>query len=557
MDSSSALETLSEDTVHCVFFPTESSNADNLDELCESLNKTINKLSEGYIWHRDEFRVHVPLNADKIDLPVHLVSVTCFGDNIEDEWFIVYLLLEISKEYPNMVIQVYDNDGEFLLIEAADSLPPWANPDTTQNRVFIYQNHIHLIPANVVDMDTDLKVNEAIKVICDMPETTKSNEIQQAVIKRIGNYPQKITENIHRAIVDLPLDIAALLSLKPSLISPIVHAYCNHDVIDAKTCKNIKVEECVPTQVKFTKCLYAMLVHSKLIKTVTSSKIKENNKKAALGLKLTYGYEIIMKKLTGDVFASKEFNKFLKSLTQNGYFKGNMEGSRDYKQLLQNANDFFLTMECPINTQVCNNILQIKETEEFVNKRNAIKNNTSAESLSEDSDEWLNISPDQLNELLNSRYGRQTKFKSDDVINSQTVTSELSKFLKQTSDFEGIETHDENADDHIEFDSDLFVKSLKNMMNIISPGVNMDIDSDFDEDDDIEDAPLPEEDLDRELKDKLNIDGNLESQNNKQILLNMIQSMKEEGGATGPSSNILKSIGINKADILDSDDDIE
>ncbi|KAJ2944377.1 hypothetical protein O0L34_g18379 [Tuta absoluta] len=556
MESSSALETLCEDTAHCVFFPTASSNADNLEELCESLNKTINRLSEGYIWHRDEFRVHVPLNADIEGLPVHLTSVTCFGDNIEDEWFIVYLLLGISKEYPNMVIQVYDNDGEFLLIEAADSLPPWANPDTTQNRVFIYQNYIHLITEVVVDMDTDLKVTEAIKVICDMPEATKSNEIQQAVAKRIGNYPKKIAENIHRAIVELPVDIATLLSLKPSLISPIVHAYCNHDVIDAKACKNIKVDEWVPTQVKFTKCLYAMLVHSKLMKTVTSEKIKETNKKAALGLKLTYGYEIIMKKVTGDVFSSKEFNKFLKSLTQNGYFKGNIEGSRDYKQLLQNAKEFFLTMECPINTQVCNNILQLKETQEFITKRNTIKNNTSEESVSEDSDEWLNISPDQLNDLLNSRYGRQTKFKTDDVINSHTVTTELSNFLKQTSDFEGIETHDENADDHIEFDSELFVKSLKNMMNIISPGTNMELDSDFNEDDDIEDA-LPEEDLDRELKNKLNIDGNLEAQNNKQILLNMIQSIKEEGGATGPSSNILKSIGISKMDMLDSDDDIE
>lgn len=31
--------------------------------------------------------------------------------------------------------RVEDNDGEFLLIEAADYLPKWLNPDSSQNRV--------------------------------------------------------------------------------------------------------------------------------------------------------------------------------------------------------------------------------------------------------------------------------------------------------------------------------------------------------------------------------------------------------------------------------------
>lgn len=70
-----------------------------------------------------------------LEIPCHLLSTICFGDNIEDEWFIVHLLLEISKIYNHLIIQVEDNDGDFLLIEAADYLPPWANPETTENRV--------------------------------------------------------------------------------------------------------------------------------------------------------------------------------------------------------------------------------------------------------------------------------------------------------------------------------------------------------------------------------------------------------------------------------------
>lgn len=31
--------------------------------------------------------------------------------------------------------RVDDNDGDFILIEAADYLPKWLNPDTSENRV--------------------------------------------------------------------------------------------------------------------------------------------------------------------------------------------------------------------------------------------------------------------------------------------------------------------------------------------------------------------------------------------------------------------------------------
>ena len=33
------------------------------------------------------------------------------------------------------MFRVEDNDGEFLLIEAADYLPKWLSPETSENRV--------------------------------------------------------------------------------------------------------------------------------------------------------------------------------------------------------------------------------------------------------------------------------------------------------------------------------------------------------------------------------------------------------------------------------------
>ena len=60
---------------------------------------------------------------------------TNFGDSIVDEWTIVYILRKLSFDYPDIWIRLYDNDGEFLLIEAANALPKWLNPEVAENRV--------------------------------------------------------------------------------------------------------------------------------------------------------------------------------------------------------------------------------------------------------------------------------------------------------------------------------------------------------------------------------------------------------------------------------------
>lgn len=37
--------------------------------------------------------------------PPHLHGLTNFGDNIDDEWFIVSLLYEISREFAGVVVK--------------------------------------------------------------------------------------------------------------------------------------------------------------------------------------------------------------------------------------------------------------------------------------------------------------------------------------------------------------------------------------------------------------------------------------------------------------------
>jgi hypothetical protein len=52
------------------------------------------------------------------------------GDNIEDEWFATWLVRQVTQEVGGTCARAWDNDGEFLLIEAAYALPRWLKPET-------------------------------------------------------------------------------------------------------------------------------------------------------------------------------------------------------------------------------------------------------------------------------------------------------------------------------------------------------------------------------------------------------------------------------------------
>ncbi|KAF2365814.1 Ecd family [Trinorchestia longiramus] len=94
---------------------------------------------ETYIWNQDHFNLRVVKENVTHGLegavPNHLYGESCVGDYIEDEWYITYLLRELSSIFPQLVIRVCDSDGEFLLVEAADHLPAWADPETAEQRV--------------------------------------------------------------------------------------------------------------------------------------------------------------------------------------------------------------------------------------------------------------------------------------------------------------------------------------------------------------------------------------------------------------------------------------
>ena len=91
--------------------------------------------TEGYVWQREAFSLSLSSGTTETagDCSCLRGSLS-FGDNSEDEWFSVWLLQQITSRIKGTAARIRDEDGEFLLIEAAHALPRWLQPDTSAER---------------------------------------------------------------------------------------------------------------------------------------------------------------------------------------------------------------------------------------------------------------------------------------------------------------------------------------------------------------------------------------------------------------------------------------
>lgn len=106
----------------------------SLEALQQQCLQLTREYTEGYIWQREIFALRCSeLEAQawhrqteeapsRKDTSACLWGQTSYGDNVEDEWFIVWLLMELTRKLP-ITARIWDSDGEFLLTEAAYVLP--------------------------------------------------------------------------------------------------------------------------------------------------------------------------------------------------------------------------------------------------------------------------------------------------------------------------------------------------------------------------------------------------------------------------------------------------
>jgi hypothetical protein len=343
--------------------------------LYQEIIEYIEQLSQHYIWNNEKFQLKKPIESNNSNC---YLSSGCidFGDNLEDEWFIVFILFKLTSKFSKqLVAQTRDQDGDFLLIHAANYLPDWASSaadDCMNNRVFIYNGKLHMIPpATNPSQITYLPAAGPIsnsyagaKTVFDFSNLTQAiDDVQKSIQKRISLFEsEKINLIYHKASCTIPAKLTWLLKNNPSLISAAINRFCDKDPKDLKLCRTFetfKPVDLVNYRVTFTKHLYGKLKYceykpEKRHQWPSINKLMDSNdvaissntnnsstsvirERSNLGFKLTCAFEILFKRLLNDNSTNKSFDNYVKRLKNLGYFKDFIENSKSYTDLMEKA----------------------------------------------------------------------------------------------------------------------------------------------------------------------------------------------------------------------------
>lgn len=317
------------------------------------------------------------------------------------------------------------------------------------------------------------------------------------------------------------------------------------------------------------------------------------------------GFEILASQSSKskDLETDKNWHRYLESLKDKNYFQGLLEGSKDFVSLLEKAEKFYKE-HC--DTEKTTTVIAREVLEMLRNVDQDKAALISAQKLlpEEDNDAWLTLSSQELDEMLEKRYGQTSVIhrSPSEAGQSKSLSHILSEFLEQKSEYDGVDTESAATDNkvsgqttsnksknkkkqkggNIEFNPDEFQSAMQNLLELVIPEDKWDSNSDmsdYDNDDDLEknleDMALGNgtngksefdeymEEMDRELA-KTTIGSSFEKRNatkacvddfddiedfqpvdiDANTVKNMMESYKAQMGTSGPASNLLGSLGV-------------
>ncbi|CAN0029116.1 unnamed protein product, partial [Ectocarpus fasciculatus] len=281
-------------------------------DIQKAVYEVAEEITSGYIWNRDNFKLRVVEETSYKQSHYYLQGCTVYGDCIDDEWFIVYILHKISIALPNLCIRLIDRDGEFLLIEAAAEIPKWLKPENASNRVWLRDGQVNLLDSDNTDdvsCENSLSFSSAHQMLGTATDSSRftNEKVSDKIRQRISIFPMQHIAGRHTADIIVPRRCAAVLSGCPHLVSTAVNALCEADEIDKKAIDHmaaVGASDFVSATAVFTRIQYAQLMFqnfepSALLRlAVKRLDIKDANTRKALdvGLRLSSGVEVMIQK---------------------------------------------------------------------------------------------------------------------------------------------------------------------------------------------------------------------------------------------------------------------
>ena len=234
--------------------PASDASSAFLQQLERDINAFVLQLSSGYIWQ------HGSWDAPSLYLPLNRRGSLTFGLNTDDEWHVVHLLRRVTEAF-DVAVQIWDEDGEFLLIEAAYSLPSWLEPAVAPNRVWTFRGAVHCLPRGAQDNDEgDLSYESSLpsqsSVIDNIDVSTPEKALESLlryteaakacgegiegwISRKLVGYPALAKETMMQATACLPRQVALSLAMNPQRVSLMAAAYGASLAKDRKKAANM------------------------------------------------------------------------------------------------------------------------------------------------------------------------------------------------------------------------------------------------------------------------------------------------------------------------------
>jgi hypothetical protein len=287
----------------------------NLQNVLDYTLDLLDTWTYNYIWNLNPFTLNLDTSARKLHGSMQMGEDA--GVSL-DEWVVVGILWQVSKHFPDIVIQIQDFEGEFLLIESALHLPDWLRPDTAENRVWIQSGQLQIIPLKEFTLHDPLPLSvenalkhlrAAIRSEGTTASLFKDAGMNMAIQEKIKGFPRKLVDQQHFARVMIPRLLAQVIHRNRSLISAGVQSFNTRTTeikvppcgveINGKKFRELKffpAEDWVTVNVQFSRPLFAMIKLRKFSSppAFPPQSLSASDREAyELGIKLTCAFELL------------------------------------------------------------------------------------------------------------------------------------------------------------------------------------------------------------------------------------------------------------------------
>lgn len=353
--------------------------------------------------------------------------------------------------------------------------------------------------------------------------------MQNQLLSKLKEYPNRAEKNVHKFRVRVPVGVAKVLKHEACLISRAVEGFYDRDIDTMKFAGKMERflgdkgsgEELVRVVVRMSRAMYAQLMQQtfqapKCYPSLPPRSDVEGYKEAELGMKIACGFEMIyqLNKRQGMEGKGSSWDAFKQSLEWSGYFEGLLPGSKEYKRLMENAEEYYKNSALHTRESAMLSA-PVRRIDEILALPESADDFKDQELPPSDDDSWLYGGEDELNaalqerqkemELYNSKRKQKSKEQdgpsnSSDNFDLKDISKSMQAFVTKMASYEGAEIPEDRNVKEVDFDVDRFMKDLESFAKCQGNediGSDVDIeeesasDMEFDESEDDSDIALP------------------------------------------------------------------